>query len=181
MDSIRGKYKQFGVKNFYAFHGGEYKNPHEESIRKSIRYIYENWDLNFRKVLDLAAGKGEVTKILQDIGVKDIDAVDGFLANEYEKEVDKNCMSMTFDDISNGYLKYKAYSLIICSYALHLLDYSKLPRFLWAMTEITNDLLVIGPHKRPEIKDTWGWALEKEIVIDRVRSRHFVNTMQAFL
>lgn len=180
-DSIRDKYQKFGVKNFYQFHGGEYKNPHEEAIKKSLKYIYEFWKLDFSEVLDLACGKGEVTKSLEELGVKNIDAVDGFLSKEYEKEIKKPCHSMTFDDIAKGSLKGHNYSLIICSYALHLLDYSKLPHFLWSMSEITDDLLIIDPHKRPYIKETWGWALEKEILIDRVRSRHFTSTIKAFL
>ena len=180
MDSIRGQYQKFGVKNFYAFHGGEYKNPHEDAIRKSIRYIYDNWNLDFTKVLDLACGKGEVTKILQQLGVKDIDAADPFLHDEYEKETGKSCLKISFDDISKGSLVHSNYSLVICSYALHLLDESKLPTFLYQIGESTDDLLIIGPHKRPYIKDTWGWFLEKEVIIDRVRSRHFSSTMKAY-
>ena len=53
--------------------------------------------------------------------------------------------------------------------------------FLWAVSEITDDLLIISPHKRPYIKDTWGWELEEEIVIERVRSRHFSSTIKSFL
>lgn len=181
MDSIRDQYKKFGVKNFYAFHGGEYKNPHEPAIRKSILYIYQNWGLDFSGVLDMACGRGEITKILKDIGIKNIDAVDPYLSDEYEKETGNNCMKMSFDDIMKGSIKHNSYSLVICSYALHLLDYSKLPFFLFSLGESTDDLLLIGPHKNPPIKETWGWALEKEVVIDRVRSRYFKSTMKAYL
>ena len=181
MDSIRSKYQKFGVKNFYAFHGGEYKNPHEEAIGKSITYIYQNWNLDFSNVLDLACGKGEVTKILQNLGVTNIEAADGFLSGEYEKEIGKTCLDMKFEDIMKGSLYGNNYSLIICSYAVHLLDYSKLPVFLYQIGESTDDLLILGPHKRPYIKDTWGWFLEKEIILDRVRSRHFSSTMKAFI
>jgi hypothetical protein len=181
MDSIRDKYQKFGVKNFYAFHGGEYQNPHEEAIRKSMSYIYQNWkDLDFSSVLDLAAGKGEITKILQDLGVRNIEAIDGYLSDEYKKETGKDCKSLKFEDIMKGALYAKSYSLVICSYALHLLDESKLPPFLFSLAESTDNLLIIGPHKRPYIKDTWGWILEKEIVLDRVRSRHFSNTTHAW-
>jgi hypothetical protein len=181
MDSIRDQYKKFGVKNFYAFHGGTYQNPHEPVIRKSILYIYQNWGLDFSNVLDLACGKGEVTKILRDLGVKNIDAVDPFLSTEYEKETGEKCMKMSFEDIMKGSLKGKSYSLVICSYALHLLDYSKLPPFLFSLGESTDSLLIIGPHKNPPVKDTWGWTLENEIIIDRVRSRYFESTMKAYI
>jgi len=180
MDSIRGQYQKYGVKNFYAFHGGEYHNPHEEAIRKSVKYIYDHWDLDFSQVLDLACGKGEVTKMLQDLGVRNIEAADGFLSTEYKKETGKDCKSLMFEDIMKGALYGSNYSLVICSYALHLLDESKLPPFLFSLGESADNLLIIGPHKRPYIKDTWGWILEKEIIIDRVRSRHFSSTMQAY-
>ena len=75
-----------------------------------------------------------------------------------------------------GSLRNYSYSLVICSYALHLLDEDKLPSFLLALTESTDSLLIISPHKRPYIKEGWGWDLEKEIEIDRVRTRHFVST-----
>lgn len=104
-----------------------------------------------------------------------------FYQKNTKKETNRPCLSMTFDNISNGFLKGRNYSLVICSYALHLLDYSKMPHFLWAVSEITDDLLIISPHKRPYIKDTWGWELEEEIVIERVRSRHFSSTIKSFL
>ena len=174
--SIRDKYQKFGVKNFYSFHGGDYKNPHESAIRKSIVYILNNWNLDFSSVLDLACGKGEVTKIIEDLGIKNIDAADGFLSKEYTKETGRKCSIMSFEDIMKGSLRNYSYSLVICSYALHLLDEDKLPSFLLALTESTDSLLIISPHKRPYIKEGWGWDLEKEIEIDRVRTRHFVST-----
>lgn len=177
MDSIRSKYKQFGVKDFYTFHGGEYKNPHEPAIRESIDYICNNWDLDFSKVLDLACGKGEVTKALEANGVMDIEAVDGFLASEYTKSTGRKCYSMTFDDIMRGSLRGKNYSLVVCSYALHLLEESKLPMFLLQLPDITDNLLILSPHKKPYIKDGWGWELEKEIEIERVRSRFLTSTI----
>lgn len=176
MDSIRKKYQTYGVKDFYTFHGDDYSNPHESSIRKSISYIYKNWNLNFSKVLDLACGKGEITKILEDLGVENIEASDAYLSKEYTKETGRFCYNMSFEDIMKGSLRKKKYSLIVCSYALHLLDENKLPSFLLSLTESTDSLLIISPHKRPYIKDGWGWDLKKEIEIDRVRSRHFIST-----
>lgn len=177
MVSIRSKYTQFGVKDFYTFHGSDYKNPHEPAIRETIDYIYNNWNLDYSKVLDLACGKGEITKALENNGVTDIEAVDGYLANEYIKNTGRNCYSMTFDDIMRGSLRGKYYSLVICSYALHLLEESKLPVFLLQLPDITDNLLILSPHKKPYIKEGWGWELEKEIEIDRVRSRYFTSTI----
>lgn len=174
--SIRDKYQKFGVKNFYSFHGGDYKNPHELAIRKSISYVFNKWPLDFSSVLDLACGNGLITKILDGLGVRNIDAADAFLSKEYKKETGRKCFNMSFEDIMKGSLRNNSYSLVICSYALHLLDEDKLPSFLLALTESTDSLLIISPHKRPYIKEGWGWDLKKEIEIDRVRTRHFVST-----
>lgn len=176
MNSIRNKYDEYGVKNFYSFHGKDYINPHEKQIRESIKYIYNNWDLNFSKVLDLACGNGEVTKILMDLKVNNIKGLDAYLSKEYIKKTGKFCYDMSFDEIIKGNLKDK-FSLIICSYALHLLEISKLPIFMYRMSEITNNFIIISPHKRPIIRNDWGWSLENETIIDRVKIRHFLNNI----
>jgi len=178
MDSIRGKYQQFGVKDFYTFHGGDYKNPHELSIRQSIDFIYNNWGLDYSKVLDLACGKGEITKALEKNGVTDIEAVDGYLAKEYTNNTGRNCDTMSFDDILKGSLRGRHYSIVICSYALHLLEDNKLPTFLLQLPEITNSLLILSPHKKPYIRNDWGWELKKEMEFNRVRSRYFKSTIK---
>ena len=170
---VRGEYQKFGVKNFYQFHGKDYNNPHEESIRKSIRYVYKNCDIDFSRVLDLACGKGEITKILTKLGVKNIDAIDGYLCDLYTEETGKDCTTMTFDEIMHGKIKDKHYSVVICSFALHLLEPSKLPLFMWEMRNITDKFLILSPHKNPIIKDDWVWQLENEIYIDRVRTRFY--------
>ncbi len=176
MESIRNQYQKFGVKNFYSFHAGQYENPHESIINKSLIHVYRDWNLDFSKVLDLAAGKGEVTKALKKLGVTDIDAADGFLSKEYTRETGEPCFDMSFDDIMKGSLRGYSYSLIICSFALHLLDESKLPSFLLTLTESSDNLLIISPHKKPYIKEGWGWDLKKESEIDRVKTRYFVST-----
>ena len=61
-DLTSGKYQKYGIKNFYQFYAGEYKNPHENAIEKSLNYIYNFRNLDFSNILDLACGKGEITK-----------------------------------------------------------------------------------------------------------------------
>ena len=175
MDSVRDKYQKYGVKNFYQWYYDQYNNPHEPIIRKSISYVNDNWDIDFSNNLDLAAGNGEVTVILQSLGYNKIEAVDPYSFKFYEKETNKKCEPISFDDIIKGELDNKKYSTIICSFALHLLETSKLPIFLYKLTQISNQLLILSPHKRPEIKEEWGWELQNEITIEKVRTRLFNN------
>ena len=102
-------------------------------------------------------------------------AVDPYSFKFYEKETNKKCEPISFDDIIKGELDNKKYSTIICSFALHLLETSKLPIFLYKLTQISNQLLILSPHKRPEIKEEWGWELQNEITIEKVRTRLFNN------
>ena len=64
MDSIRSKYQKYGVKNFYQFNFDQYKNPHEPIIKKSIKYVNDNWNIDLNKTLDLACGTGTITNCL---------------------------------------------------------------------------------------------------------------------
>ena len=175
MDSVRSKYQKYGVKNFYQWYYDQYKNPHEPIIDKSISFINDNWKIDLSKALDLAAGKGEVTKSLLKLGYTNIDAIDAYSCKYYKEETNRKCESISFDDIINGALDGKHYTTIICSFALHLLETSKLSIFLYKLTEISDQLLILSPHKRPEIREEWGWALQNEMMIDKVRTRLFNN------
>lgn len=175
MDSIRQKYQTYGVKNYYQWYFDQYKNPHEPIIHKSITFIDNNWDVDFSKTLDIACGKGEVTKMLVKLGYNNISAIDAYSCKYYEEETDGKCRTITFDDIINGKLDGEKYSILVSSFALHLLEESKLPIFLYKLTQLSDKLLIITPHKRPEIKEEWGWKLVDEVNIDRVKSRLYEN------
>lgn len=175
MDSVRSKYQKYGVKNFYEFNYDQYNNPHEPIIHKSISFVNDNWNSDFTKVLDLACGKGEVTKILNKLGYINIDAVDAYSCKYYEKETKKKCSPLSFDDIINGDLDDEHYSIVVCSFALHLLETSKLPIFLYKLSQISEQLLILSPHKKPEIREEWGWSLQNEMLINKVRTRLFDN------
>ncbi|MEK8019262.1 MAG: hypothetical protein VSS75_020515, partial [Candidatus Parabeggiatoa sp.] len=57
------------------------------------------------------------------------------------------------------------------SFALHLVQPSRLPTLLYQLSQIAPSLLVITPHKKPDIKPQWGWTLSQELLIERVRGR----------
>lgn len=172
LESIRQKYQDFGVDNFYKNYANEYINPHEPIIKKSLIYINDNWNIDFSNVLDLAAGSGEVTKTLMELGYDNIEGLDPYTYKLYEERTGKFCHRMSFDDIMKGNLQ-KNYSCIICSFALHLADVSKLPMIIWNISQMTKNFIILSPHKKPIIKEEWGMKLKKSVEIDRIKIRYF--------
>ena len=64
---------------------------------------------------------------------------------------------------------------VICAYALHLCDVSRLPGVCLALAAASPNLHVITPHKRPVLREAWGWVLEDEHYDPgfRVRTRSY--------
>ncbi len=65
----------------------------------------------------------------------------------------------------------KCYSLIVCSYALHLCELSKLELVCNCLAKVGKKLLVVSPYKAPFINRKMGWNLLYENVEQRVRVR----------
>lgn len=174
MISIRDEYVKYGMEEYYKYHCKDYYNPHEKAIDNVLEYVYNNWkDIGWGgDILDLACGKGAVTKSLYNLGISNIIGLDGYLYKEYEKHTGNRCISMTFDEIISGKLG-GIYSTIVCSFAMHLVEESKLPMFLYALSCVSDNLVIISPHKRPIIKDDWYWELSNEVLIERVRCRYY--------
>ncbi|KAI0345702.1 hypothetical protein BDW22DRAFT_1353286 [Trametopsis cervina] len=90
-----------------------------------------------------------------------------------------NCSQLAFKDIADGSLpplplssvrpigesdaipertKNANIEMVICSFALHLIaSPSELFSLLWELSTRCRWLVVLAPHKKPEIKDGWGW------------------------
>jgi hypothetical protein len=168
---IRHEYEEHGVDGFYQQSGATYRNPHEPQIRKSIRAAVRDWSLDLKHVLDLAAGSGEATLALRDAGATRIDGIDPFTFEAYLDRTGQIAGRETFEQIAAGALAGRNYSLIVCSFAFHLIEPSRLPQVAYQLSTIANQLLILTPHKRPQIREAWGWALTQERVMRRVRSR----------
>jgi SAM-dependent methyltransferase len=173
--SIRSRYEAVGADAFYRDEGDDYRNPHEPQIADLLGQIALPWKLDFSHVLDLAAGSGEVTLALRELGAKRIVGIDPFTFRAYEKRTRQTAEKLTFADIAAGGLRGRRYSLIVCSFALHLCEPSRLPAVAQALSEIAPSLLLIMPHKRPVLRPAWRWTLREEIVIHRVRARLFAG------
>jgi 2-polyprenyl-3-methyl-5-hydroxy-6-metoxy-1,4-benzoquinol methylase len=174
--SIREEYESYGIQGFYERFGDGYRNPHELAIRKVLRLVIKKWDINLRKVLDLACGSGEVTLTLESLGCTDIDGIDPYTYKAYLKRTGRNAEPYTFEQIAAGTLTGRKYSLIICSFALHLLEMSRLPLLLYQLGLIADSMIIITPNKRPYLKEKWGWGCLDEIVVEGVRARFYKHT-----
>jgi hypothetical protein len=171
--SIRDGYVRDGVEGFYAAEGVSYRNPHEDGVRAVVR----SWmaELPPGRILDLACGSGEVTLALRDAGVPadDIDGADPFTGIAYRERIGRDVLPWTFADLPDAI--DRRWGTVICSFALHLCEPSRLPGVLGALALASERLLVLSPHKRPVIRPGWGWnLLDERYEPDwRIRSRLF--------
>ncbi len=170
MPDIRPAYEEHGVTGFYQQFGSSYRNPHETIIQSLLKRVILEWKLDLEAVLDLACGSGEATLVLQELGGV-VSGIDPYTFEAYLQRTGLNAEKFSFDDIANGVLEGRRYSLIVCSFALHLVESSRLPMLMFQLAQISDTLLVLTPHKRPQLKPEWGWNLEFEVIEDRVRAR----------
>ena len=176
--SIRGAYETCGVEEFYEQYGASYRNPHEPAIAKALVEVVRDLPRDELPVLDLACGSGEVTLVLRRLGYPKIEGIDPYTQEAYGQRTGQEAEGYRFEDIEQGVLLGRHYGLIICSFALHLVELSRLPGVVYQLSLIGDRLLVITPHKRPELRSSWGWELVREFCQDRVRSRLYRSTQQ---
>ncbi len=177
--SIRKEYEQHGVRGYYEEHGKQYRNPHEAAIRTALHAGFSRWQVDLSRVLDLACGSGEVTLVLQELGCMDISGIDPYTVEAYRTRTGRQAEAFTFEQIGDGALEGRQYSLIVCSFALHLLAPSRLPVVAYQLHRIAPALIILTPHKRPQLQETWGWRLIEEIVHERVRARLYRKVHEA--
>jgi SAM-dependent methyltransferase len=170
---IRQAYKQHGVHGYYEQFGDAYRNPHEPAIHSTFQEGLSRWQVDLSRVLDLACGSGEITLALLEAGCTEIDGIDPYTAEAYRARTGRRAETFTFEQIAEGVLEGRRYSLIVCSYALHLLPTSRLPVLAYQLTRIASALIVLTPHKRPNLRPAWGWRLADELVLARVRMRWY--------
>jgi len=171
--SIRAEYETHGPAEYYRRHGASYRNPHEVQVRSTLHAAVGAWSLDLEHVLDLACGSGEATLALWEAGAARVDGVDPYTATAYQERTGQAAETLSFEAVAAGALEGRRYSLIVCSYALHLLDESRLPQTAYQMGRVAPALLVLTPHKRPQLREAWGWRLMGEQVVERVRARYY--------
>ncbi|PCH40167.1 hypothetical protein WOLCODRAFT_98433 [Wolfiporia cocos MD-104 SS10] len=108
-------------------------------------------------------------------------AADPFTAEAYRARTTLGCSSLSFSEIAEGGLSDLLSSsqgennsgdetadiipdtptidMVICSFALHLIETpSELFALLWELSMKCKWLVIVAPHKKPDIKDGWGWS-----------------------
>jgi SAM-dependent methyltransferase len=167
-EKIRLQYETLGVEGFYQAHGDTYRNPHEKQIHDLLEQFAPL--LNLSNTLDLACGSGEVSLKLLEFGAV-ISGIDPFTATAYFKRTGLTAENLNFEQIANGVLEHRRYSLIICSFAMHLAAASRLPLLIYQLANISPHLLIVSPHKRPILKPEWGYCLETTKNFERVKGK----------
>ena len=170
-DSIRAAYERHGCDAWYRKYGNEYRNPHEPIVALSLRNAVTRWKLDLSNVLDLAAGSGEVTLALREVGASQITGVDPFTYEAYLGRTGTPAERISFEQIAACAMAGRRFSLIVCSFGLHLCERSRLPGLCLQLAQLAPKLLILTPHKRPNIEPRWGWRLENEFLLQRVRTR----------
>ncbi|HEU5102985.1 MAG TPA: class I SAM-dependent methyltransferase [Roseiflexaceae bacterium] len=171
--AIRAGYEQYGVEGFYQRFGDTYRNPHERAIRAALRAAVERWALPPGRVLDLACGSGEVTLALRQLvgPAIEVDGIDPYTYQAYAERSGQIAERYTFEQIAAGALVGRSYGTIVCSFAMHLVALSRLPALATQLSQIGEALLLLTPHKRPQLRAEWGWECTDELLIERVRAR----------
>lgn len=167
---IREQYSEIGVEEFYLKNGDSYINPHENIIHQHLSYFLNRNIIDTSKILDLCCGSGEVSTFFLNQNITNIKGSDPYTFNNYKKQTNLPCFEYNFKDIANGEIK-EHFSLIVCSFALHLADKSLLPTILFNLSSISEQLIIISPHKKPDIN--LFWKLEEEHYNQKVRTRFF--------
>ena len=182
-----------GATGYYAESGASYANPHDGGVRQCVHDAIRLWPELFRglvtgdpddndgeRVLDLSCGAGEVTDALVKAGVpvERVDACDPYTSEAYYRRVGKTCHDWSFEDIARGDLVGRRWKTVIRSFAMHLCEKDFLPPLVMMLACSCDALIVLTPHKRPELDPSWGFTLteERRDATWRIRTRRYDKT-----
>lgn len=157
MKAIRPLYETYGAEGYYRAHADEYTNPHSPEIKILLERNFSKFECS-GGVLDFAAGGGEVAQVLQQLGVEKITGCDPFTYHLFEKNTGLPCLQFSFKDVIKG-APLGQYSLIVSSFALHLCPPKDLFPLTWQLLQAAPLLVIITPHKRPELEKLPGIGL----------------------
>lgn len=159
MKKIRLLYEEHGAEGYYRDFADTYENPHFPEIKVLLERHAQR--LDYTSVLDFAAGGGEVTQVLQGLGCQNITGCDPFTFELFEKNTGCTCLRQSFMDVIKNGLPAR-YSVVISSFALHLCPPKDLFSLSWQLFQAAPLLVVITPHKRPELENLQGIELAWE-------------------
>lgn len=173
-ESIRSKYVELGVDDYYKSNKSEYSNPHSHRVIKALDYVESN--INIGYFLDLACGDGIVSEYLKSKGFNKFKGSDPYFKEIYEEKFGVECLEYNFQNIANKGLDEK-FDTIICSYALHLCPKSYLNNLLYQLSISCDNFVVISPSKFPIIEEDYFELIDSE-VIDRTHIRIYKSNLK---
>jgi SAM-dependent methyltransferase len=151
--AIRTEYAEKGVEAYYRANANAYENPHFPYIQQLLQH--NKGRIDYSKVLDLACGGGEVALILRGMGFETTVGCDPFTKRLFVKNTGLPCFNYSFEDIVKGRLIAKVegqFSAIISSFAMHLCDEKMLYSLTNQLFLLTKNVVIITPHKRPQLE-----------------------------
>ncbi|CAK9071521.1 unnamed protein product [Durusdinium trenchii] len=175
-----------------ASEGASYVNPHEPRLSEALHIALDQWQEHLSsplRALDLACGSGEATLALEawlektQTGAMEpvLEAADPYTFEAFERRVGRRCHHWSFQDVADGVLEEEPiYDLVLCSFALHLLERSWLTCTVSSLARRARLLVVATPHKRPLIERKTGWEQVAEVLHARVRVRYGASPMVRF-
>ena len=166
---IRPLYDEHGAEGYYREFADAYENPHLPEINALIARNFERFDCS-GMVLDFASGGGEVATALQQAGAKKILGCDPFTFALFERKTGLPCLQLSFKDVIRDGLS-EQYSTIISSFALHLCPLKDLFSLCWNLFQAAPVIVIITPHKRPELENIQGIQLLWEDAVETARGK----------
>ncbi|MEO1516989.1 MAG: class I SAM-dependent methyltransferase [Bacteroidota bacterium] len=157
--AIRNQYDKLGVEGYYQQHGQAYENPHFPYVRQLLLQNRERIDCTH--ALDFCCGSGEVSRVLLEMGEQTFAASDPYTQAAYRQQLGRDCWSHSFEDVIRGQLE-GTFSAVICSFAMHLCPPKQLYPLAHALLTHSPLLVIITPHKRPQLETISGIELAFE-------------------
>ncbi|HRJ14778.1 MAG TPA: hypothetical protein PLI34_07265 [Saprospiraceae bacterium] len=157
--AVRNRYAELGVEVYYREEGSDYNNPHFPQIRQLL--LNNRHRIDFSHSLDFCCGSGEVSKVVLEMGFPLPSASDPFTAEAYGRNFDAECLPWSFDDVIRGKAEGR-FSSVICSFAMHLCPEKKLFPLTRQLLSMAPQLVVVTPHKRPDLSKLEGVQLDFE-------------------
>ncbi|GBF92899.1 hypothetical protein Rsub_05735 [Raphidocelis subcapitata] len=141
------------------------------------------------RVLDLACGSGEgslavwswLARRAAPGGPSELHltAADPFTAAAFTQRTGlPRVRAWSFEDVQEGALEGRRYDLAVVSFALHLLETTRLHAFLHALARSCRWLLILSPHKRPHVAES-AWRLAADRTEERVHARLYESFLLA--
>lgn len=170
MVSVHESYQNLGVDQFYSDHPYDYVNHHTKPIINHLNSLQDLFS-DSNSILDLCCGDGLVTKHLSN-QYKHLTfmGIDPYLNQRYENEAGFPCLDWDFLKLSKEIIP-KQFDVIVCSFALHLCPNTMLSQVLFNLSQVSNNLIIISPHKKPSIDQFW--TLYEHSTFDRVHMKHY--------